>query len=152
MKKSKHLLFYAGLATLLLLATASPFTTANTHGELEQLNKQALDKLKTGQYAQGISMAKKALELIEQDKGADDTDVATILSNLGGLYQGQGEYAQAEPLYQRALAIREKALGVEHPQVATSLENLAVFYHKTSRAELAKPLEKRAAAIRAIKR
>ena len=116
------------------------------------LNDEVMELLRTGKYDRGVVVAKKALEVAEQNVGPDHPNVATILNNLAGLYKAQGHYAQAEPLFKRSLAIKEKALGPDHPAVATSLNNLATFYRAMNRDDEAEPLEQRAARIEAIER
>ena len=91
---------------------------------------------------------KRALAIGEKTIDADDTRVATALSNLGSLYHKKGRYADAELLHKRALAFREKALGPEHPDVATSLNNLAALYVDQGRYADAEPLYKRSLAIK----
>ena len=120
--------------------------------EWDVLNGEVMELYRTGKYDRAIVLARKALEVAEQNVGPDHPDVATSLNNLALLYKTQGDYAKAEPLYQRSLAIFEKALGPEHPDVATSLENLAALYWATKRGGEADVLEQRAAKIRAVKR
>jgi tetratricopeptide (TPR) repeat protein len=116
------------------------------------LNDEVKALYHQGRYDRAVVVAKKALQVAEQEGGRNHPNVAESLNNLALLYGAQGQYAQAGPLYKRALAIREKALGPDHPDVATILENMAVLYRKTNRLKEAEALEKRAAAIRAIRR
>ncbi len=120
--------------------------------EWDGLNQEVKELYRTGKYDRAVIVAKKALEVAEQNAGPDHPDVARSLNNLAALYDTQGQYAQAEPLYKRSLAIREKALRPDHPDVATSLENLAALYRATKRDKEAETLEQRAARIRAIQR
>ena len=142
-----------------LLATAIalilPCGVAHGEGagiEWDILNKESLALESSGNYARGILVAEKALEVAEKNVGPNHPDTATSLNNLASLYDDQGEYVKAEPLYKRSLEIREKVLGPNHPDVAVSLNNLAYLYRATNRAGEAAALEERAAKIRAIKR
>ena len=58
---------------------------------------------KTGNYGRAVVVAKKALEVAEENVGPYHPDVAASLNNLALLYDDQGYYAQAEPLYNRSL-------------------------------------------------
>ena len=69
----------------------------------------------SGKYDRGVVVAKKALEVAEQNVGPDHPSVAASLNNLAELYRTQGHYAQTEPLYKRAMGIWEKALGASYP-------------------------------------
>ena len=120
--------------------------------EWKTLNDEIISLYRQGSYDRAVVVAKRALQVAEQEMGPNHLSVAKSLNNLAELYRTQGRYTQAEPLYKRSLAIREKALGPNHPDVAQSLENMAKLYRKTGREKAAKELEKRAAAIRAIKR
>jgi len=87
----------------------------------------------------GLALLGRALDL--------ETDVATSLGNLAGLYTSQGRYADAESLYRRTLAIREKTLGPDDPDVAASLNKLASVYTDQGRYADAEPLYRQAIAI-----
>ena len=99
-------------------------------------------------YAEAEPLYQRALEIREQQLGAQHPDTATSLNNLALLYKTQGKYSQAEPLYRRALAIYEQQLGPDHPDTAGSLNNLAELYQDQGKDEQAEPLYQRALAIR----
>jgi tetratricopeptide (TPR) repeat protein len=101
-----------------------------------------------GRYAEAEPLYRRALQITEQQLGAEHPDTATSLNNLAGLYRSQGRYAEAEPLYRRALQITEQQLGAEHPDTATSLNNLAGLYRSQGRYAEAEPLYRRALQIR----
>ena len=147
----RHFIILLAAFSILLLASSSVF--AEGAGiEWDILNDEVNELYRTGKYDFAVVVAKKALEVAEENVGPYHHDVATSLSNLALLYYAQGHYSQAEPLNKRALKIYEKALGPDHPDVATSLENLAGLYRATNRDKEAEPLEERAARIRGIKR
>ena len=109
---------------LLLLLLATPSVPAQGPGiEWEVLNQEVMELTQTGQYDRAVVVAKKALEVAEQNTRPNHLAVATSLNNLAALYKTQGQYAKAAPLYTRALDIRVNALGLDHPDVATSLPN-----------------------------
>ncbi len=96
--------------------------------EWDILNQEVMDLYRAGKYDLAVVVAKKALEVAEENVGPNHLDVAQSLNNLAVLYKTQGQYAKAEPLFKRSLAIAEKALGPNHPDVASSLNNLAGLY------------------------
>src|SRR5262249_4143207 len=65
----------------------------------------------------------RALQIREQQLGAEHPDTATSLNNLAGLYTSQGKYTEAEPLYQWAVKVSMASLGMEHPQTQQILMN-----------------------------
>jgi CHAT domain-containing protein/tetratricopeptide (TPR) repeat protein len=115
--------------------------------EASRLNEQVMKLYGEGRYAEAVTPAERALNILEKALGPDHQDVAIGLDNLAQLYSKKGDLARAEPLYVRALAVREKALGPEHPLVATSLNNLAELYRTKGDYALAEPLYYRALAI-----
>jgi tetratricopeptide (TPR) repeat protein len=121
--------------------------------ELETLNAEIRSLCGQGDYDRALVVAKKALEVAEENMSPDHPDLATQLDVFAELYHTTFfEYEPAEPLYKRSLDIREKALGPDHPDVARDLDIMAALYRETKREEAAVELEKRAADIRAIKR
>ena len=120
--------------------------------EWKTLNDEIISLYRQGSYDRAVVVAKRALQVAEQEMGPNHLSVAKSLNNLAELYRTQGRYTQAEPLYKRSLAIKETSLGPDHPDVAQSLENMAVLYRKSGEEKEAEAIEKRAAAIRVIKR
>ncbi|WP_242527160.1 tetratricopeptide repeat-containing protein [Ktedonosporobacter rubrisoli] len=90
-------------------------------------------------------LCKQMLALREEQFGAEDLGVASILHYLAERYSHDMRYAEKEPLYIRALAIREKLLG-DGPETTKSLSALAGLYARQRFA--AEPLYKRALAIK----
>ena len=94
-----------------------------------------------------LALFQRAMQICEELKGKDDTEVATYLNNAAELLRMQGNYAEAEPLYMRALAIDKEALGQASPTVSIRLNNLAELYRDQGRYDEAKPLYLRAISI-----
>ena len=92
------------------------------------------------QYNQAEITYRKALDLYEQQLGADHPYFATSLNNLAELYCSQGKYSRAETLYLRSLQIMERQLGADHLSVASSLNNLARLYDSQGKYSEAEPL------------
>jgi len=78
-----------------------------------------------GKYEDGLTAAKKALEVAERERGPRHPIVAAALNRSGELYRALGQYSAAEPLYKRAPDIRVKALGEGYPDVAVTRDLLA---------------------------
>jgi tetratricopeptide (TPR) repeat protein len=107
-----------------LLVAPSPVSLAQQVDEANELNNRVIELYNAGRYSDAIPILRQLLAIREKALGRDHLDVATLLSDLAGLYSLQARYADAEPLYQRSLAIRETGLGRDHPDVAMSLNNL----------------------------
>jgi tetratricopeptide (TPR) repeat protein len=101
-----------------------------------------------GEFAAAETLLLRALGMLEELHGGDDTEVATVLNNLATVYWQEGRYSAAEPLNRRALAIFEASLGPEHLDVATTLNNLALLFNQQGLYAEAEPLHVRALAIR----
>ena len=112
------------------------------------LNRLAALYDSQGRYGEAEPLYIRALQIREQQWGADHPHTAQSLNNVAGLYYSQGRYGEAEPLYRRALQIREQQLGADHPSTATSLNNLAELYRSQGRYGEAEPLVSRALQIR----
>jgi tetratricopeptide (TPR) repeat protein len=86
-----------------------------------------------------------ALSVIEHADQIGITDpTATLMNEVGVLYQGKGFYAKAEPLLRRALQIDEESFGHQHLNVARDLNNLGQLLQATNRLAEAEPLMRRA--------
>ena len=100
----KHLLTIT-TACVLLCLTTPPVFAEGAGIEWGILTDEVMELYRAGKYDRGVVVAKKALEVAEQNVGPDHPDVATSLNNLAMLYQAQGHYAKAEPLFKKSLAI-----------------------------------------------
>ena len=100
----KHLL--AITTTCVLLCLTTPPAWAEGAGiEWDVLNDEVRELLRTGQYDRGVVVAKKALEVAEENVGPDHPDVATSLNNLAVLCRVTNRDDEAKPLEQRATRI-----------------------------------------------
>ena len=122
MKHIKHIVL--ALSLFLLGGMSSTAHAQGAGTEWDTLNQEVIELCRAAKYDRAVVIARKALEVAEQNVGSDHPDVATSLNNLAFLYENQGDYAKAEPLYKRSLAIREKTLGLYHPDVGQSQNNL----------------------------
>ena len=95
----------AAALMLLLLATSSAF--AQGAGlEWEILNEEVKELYRNGKYDRAVVVAKKALEVAEENVGLNHPDVATSLNNLAALYRATNRDEDSETLKQRAARIR----------------------------------------------
>ncbi len=92
-------------ACVLLCLTTSPVFAEGGGIEWDVLNDEVKELYRTGKYDRGVVVAKKALEVAEQNVGPDHPDVATSLNNLAELYRAMNRDDEAEPLEQRAARI-----------------------------------------------
>jgi Tfp pilus assembly protein PilF len=78
----------------------------------------------------GDAEARKYYEMAIEahEHGLDQTELATLLNNLGGLHRQYGDFAAAEQTYHRALEEAIAAHGPHHPEVALIANNLGVAY------------------------
>ncbi len=60
--------------------------------------------------------------------GPSDPETASILSDLGWLYNKQGSYDRSESAYKRALSLRQAVLIPSHPAIAKNVEDLGLVY------------------------
>jgi len=95
----------SGFVALLLLLCAC--ISAHAQGtEWQTLTDEAIFLYRQGLYDRAVVVAKKALQVAEQEVGPDHPDVATSLENMAGLYRKTGREKEAEELGKRAKAIR----------------------------------------------
>ena len=96
----------SGLAALVLIfCTGVPVLAKGA--EWKALNDEAVSLYRQGSYERAVVVAKKALQIAEQEVGPDHPDVATSLKNLAALYRKTGREKEAELLKKRAAAIPE---------------------------------------------
>ncbi len=117
--------------------------------EWEVLTSEVMKLYSSGDYTQGVIVAKRALQVAQQNDGPDHPNVALSLSNLAELYEAQREYAKAEPLYKRSLEILEKAFGPDDPFLVPTLLNMASLYKNIGREYEAHRMMERANNIQA---
>ncbi|MDD8027137.1 MAG: tetratricopeptide repeat protein [Acidobacteriota bacterium] len=116
--------------------------------EWDVFNRKVTELFLQGEYDRAGVVARKALEVAENNVGPNHPDVAASLNCLGRIYNAQGQNVQAEALYKRALTIMEATFDQNHPDVAVSLNNLGAFYNAQGQYAQAEPLFKRLLAIR----
>ena len=85
----RHCIILLAAFSILLLASSSVF--AEGAGiEWDILNDEVKELYRTGKYGRAVVVAKKALEVAEENVGPYHPDVATSLNELALLYKTQG--------------------------------------------------------------
>lgn len=106
----------------------------------EELNHQLTDYYTSGDYENGIKVAKKCLQQAEKEFGKNHENYANTLNDLAFFILAMGNYLDAEPLLVQVISIRKNILGENHPDYATSLYTLAVSYYALNQYVEAEPL------------
>ena len=78
----------AGVVVISSTCLADDVTGAGIEWDI--LNQEVMELRRKGEYARGVVLARKTLQIAEQNAGPDHPDVATSLNNLALLYQSQG--------------------------------------------------------------
>ena len=117
--------------------------------EWESLTSEVMKLYSSGDYTQGVEVAKRALQVAQQNDGPDHPNVALSLGNLAELYEAQKEYAKAEQFYKQSLEILEKAFGQDDPNLVPTLLNMASLYNNIGRENEAQRMMERANIIQA---
>jgi len=99
-----------------------------------------------GHYQEAERLYYQSLDLRTQQYGDQHPEVATILSDLGGLYCLQSRYAEAEPLLKQALAIKQ-IIEADHIETGHVLYQLAKLYKHKEHYSEADPLFQKALSI-----
>jgi CHAT domain-containing protein len=142
----RGILFVALLATLMTAWGAS--AEAQEPETIVSLTRQVQERVAAGRVGEALPFARRAIELMEHERGPDDLELGTAMHTLALLHVQLGQYADAEPLYKRALSIRERVLGAEQMEVASTLHGLAALYVYQGRYADAEPLYQRSLGIK----
>ena len=134
---------------VLFLFSASTVFGEGPATEWEALTSEVMKLYSSGDYTQGVKVAKRALEVAQKNDGPDHPNVALSLGNLAELYEAQRKYAKAEPLYKRSLEILEKKFGQDSPFLVPTLLNMASLYNNIGRENDAHKMMERANNIQA---
>jgi predicted enzyme related to lactoylglutathione lyase len=99
----------------------------------QKLVNKIIDELKDSyEKGSGISVWNKlithSVAVAKSFNKSEHEDYATLLNNIGSVYDKIGDYNKALEFYEKALNIRKKVLGTEHPNTATSYNNIGSTY------------------------
>jgi len=101
-----------------------------------------------GLYKESEPLARKALEIRENQLGREDLQVAQSLMNLALLLERQGKYPEAVKCSERSLDIQKKKLGPDHPDIASSLHLLGRISYRQVKLKEAESFYKQALEMR----
>ena len=94
-------------AAIVLLLVGTTLVHAKGAGiEWDILNQEVIKLYRTGNYERAVVVAKKALEVAQENVGPDHPHVATSLENLANLYRATKRDREAVELEKRAARIR----------------------------------------------
>lgn len=97
-----------------------------------------------GAFREGARAYLKALRLARHRYTPDNSVLATLYHNLGGLEHARGRHRRGEPFARRAVALRERALGTDHLDTARDVAALAGILDGLGRHDEAEALHRRA--------
>jgi TonB family protein len=96
--------------------------------EADQLNAAIVQLFELGKFKEALPLAKRVLQIREQQFGVEDPRVRTAVMNLAEIYIAMGKPSDAEPLYERLVKSYEKTSPGD-PELATILDRLALVQH-----------------------
>jgi tetratricopeptide (TPR) repeat protein len=136
------------LASLAILFTSAVFGQEVYARTWQEFVEHADSLRKESNYDSAVVVQRKALAIVEERFGPEDSLTAEVLFDLAAWYNFVPDYDTAIALTTRALEIFEKVLGPNSEQVAGCLSNLAFFYSRLGRYDEHEELLKHALAIR----
>jgi len=146
--------------SLLLLPSSNPIETRGSRvifltGEIQtqsteadNLNAQVAKLYEEGKYNQAIPLAKRALELSENQLGHNSLPTAVSLSRLATLYFALKEYDSSELNYRESLAVYERMNQGNNLNVAKITDRLAFLSYQKQDSVQAETFYLRSLAIR----
>jgi tetratricopeptide (TPR) repeat protein/transcriptional regulator with XRE-family HTH domain len=78
-----------------------------------------------GHHNRAETFLSDSLAIFQHSSQPPDLSLASLLNDLGMIYEEQGKYSQAETTYQQALSLREKLLAPDDPDLIETLLNTA---------------------------
>ena len=98
--------------------------------EARSLRTRATRLEQDGQFEAARALLEQALALTEATRGPADVQTASVLAELGGVYQNLPDDPKSEASFLRAAAIMDSALTPDHPRAAWVRAGLALLYEK----------------------
>lgn len=103
----------------------------------QSFSRQARIQIKLGDRGGALKSLRQALQIYESAFGADQSYIATALTELGDLQITRGKLIEAEQLYRRALEIHKDVFGDSSFMAAIAHERLARLYRDQGRFDAA---------------
>lgn len=76
-------------------------------------------------FPTALPLADSLVEMVQEARGAEHSDVGIALDTLGQVYVGLGRHSEAETVFKNSLRIKAAAVGPRHSSVAATLDHLA---------------------------
>jgi CHAT domain-containing protein/Tfp pilus assembly protein PilF len=99
-------------------------------------------------YRTALTEARKLEGAVKAKRGVQHPEYASILNQIGVIYDRMNQYTESADHYRRALQIYEQTLGPDHKEVAVILDNLAVASRGLEKFSEAEGLHTRALTIK----
>src|SRR5664279_4431371 len=91
-------------------------------------------------YDTALYFAEKALQIVKEERGENDTLYANMLTGINLVNNFKGDYKKAMEYCEKEKAIRKKLQGEKHPAYANTLCNMAILYEAMGNYSAAEPL------------
>jgi len=111
-------------------------------------NYLALLLKRKGNYPEALQLQREEVDYERQHIGADTSDYALALHNLGGALIDAGDLADAEITERQAIELQRRVFGDNHPNLAYPLNKLGVLLLDKGDWQAAEPLLREALEIR----
>ena len=112
------------VAALLGVRTDGFAATPDALAQAVQLRTEAQRLTNQGRYTAGVSKAREALALSEQNLPADDPALANSIFTLAELLRLTNRFTEAKTLYERFIKLNESAKGADPVNTANGLLRL----------------------------
>jgi len=98
--------------------------------DARRLRTRATRLEEDGQFAAARTLLEQALAITDATRGPADVQTASVLAELGGVYQNLPDDPKSEASFQRAVTIMDATLTPDHPMAAWVRARLALLYEK----------------------
>src|SRR5271163_3984894 len=92
-----------------------------------------------GEDAEAEASALRAVQVIQDSRGPQDSEIMEPLQELARLYSDEKKYPQAEQTYKRLLAVREKDDGPKSEQIVMTVDELIKLSQEQGKPAEAEP-------------
>ncbi len=120
--------------SLLIISFCSNAQTWQYYDSLSTIYKERRS------YDTAMVFAEKAMSLIKERFGENDTLFANALTVIMEVYYNSGKYAKAIEYCEKEKEIRKSVQGIRHPSYASTINNLAYLYWTIGNYNAAEPL------------
>jgi len=93
-----------------------------------------------GELKAAESHLERALQIYQEELGAEHTETLNSMGLLGWIYNGQGRCMEAERLWAKKLEICHRVFGEQHPMTLGAMNDLAIAYKDLGRYDEAEQL------------